>query len=119
MLVDTSVWIDHFRRRNADLEHLLEEGRVSTHPFVIGELACGSLAHRAQVLHLMAALPVATVATHEEALAFAERQRLGGIGIGWIDVHLLASARLTRQSLWSIDRGLRLAAERLGLADAE
>ena len=117
MLVDTSVWIDHFRRPNADLEHLLAEGVVSTHPFVIGELACGSLSRRAEVVQLMAALPVSTVATHEEALAFAERQLLAGTGLGWIDIHLLASARLTRQSLWSIDRRLRTAAVRLGLSD--
>jgi predicted nucleic acid-binding protein len=119
VLVDTSVWIDHFRRPNADLEHLLEDGRVSTHPFVIGELACGSLAHRAEVLRLMEELPLATVATHEEAITFIERQRLSGAGLGWIDVHLLASARLTRQSLWSLDRRLRTAAVRLGLVDPE
>jgi predicted nucleic acid-binding protein len=119
VLVDTSVWIEHFRRSNADLEHLLEEGRVSTHPFVIGELACGSLAHRTEVLRLIAALPVSVVATHDEAITFIERQRLAGTGLGWIDVHLLASARLTRQSLWSIDRRLRAAALRIGLGDPE
>jgi predicted nucleic acid-binding protein len=119
VLVDTSVWIDHFRRPSADLEHLLEEGRVWTHPFVIGELACGSLAHRTEVLRLIEALPISIVATHEEAIAFAERQRLAGTGLGWIDVHLLASARLARQSLWSIDRRLRAAAVRIGLGDPE
>ena len=119
MLVDTSVWIDHFRRPNADLEHLLDEGRVSTHPFVIGELACGSLARRIEILQLIEALPCTTVATHGEVLTFIERQRLNGAGLGWIDVHLLASARLTRQSLWSADRRLRSAALRLGLADPE
>ena len=119
MLVDTSVWIDHFRRPNADLEQLLDEGRVATHPFVIGELACGSLAQRAEVLRLIAALPFAAIATHDEVLTFVERQRLQGTGLGWIDVHLLASARLTRQSLWSTDRRLRAAALRLGLADPE
>ena len=119
MLVDTSVWIDHFRRPNADLEQLLDQGRVSTHPFVIGELACGSLAQRAEVLRLMEALPFAAVATHDEVIAFVDRQRLNGAGLGWIDVHLLASARLTRQSLWSVDRRLRTAALRLGLAEPE
>ena len=119
MLVDTSVWIDHFRRPNADLEYLLEEGRVSTHPFVIGELACGSLAHRTEILRLIEALPFAAVASHAEVMAFIERQRLHGTGLGWIDVHLLASARLAHQSLWSADRRLRTAALRLGLADPD
>ncbi len=119
MLVDTSVWIDHFRRPNADLEWLLDDGRVSTHPFVIGELACGSLTRRADVLRLIAALPFVPVATQDEVLAFVERQRLQGTGLGWIDVHLLASARLARQSLWSADRRLRTAALRLGLADPD
>jgi predicted nucleic acid-binding protein len=117
MLVDTSVWIDHFRRPNADLERLLEEGRVSTHPFVIGELACGSLAHRAEVLRLMKALPIAAVATHDEAMTLVERHRLESTGLGWTDAHLLASARLARQALWSTDRRLRTTAVRLGLVD--
>jgi predicted nucleic acid-binding protein len=119
VLVDTSVWIDHFRRPNADLELLLEEGRVWTHPFVIGELACGSLARRAEVLRLIETLPSAAVATHDEAMTLVERHRLEGTGLGWIDVHLLASARLTRQSLWSTDRRLRTTAVRLGLVDPE
>jgi hypothetical protein len=114
-----SVWINHFRRPNADLEHLLVEGLVTTHPFVIGELACGSLGRRAEVLRLIEALPAVPVATHEEVMTFIERQHLYGAGIGWIDVHLLASARLIRQSLWSADRRLRTAAVRLGLADHE
>jgi hypothetical protein len=117
VLVDTSVWIDHFREPNADLELLLEDGRVSTHPFVIGELACGSLSRRGEILRLMQALPCAAVATHDEVLAFVDRQGLHGTGLGWIDAHLLASARLTRQSLWSRDRRLRTAAVRLGLTD--
>ena len=119
MIVDTSVWIDHFREPNADLEWLLEEGRVATHPFVIGELACGSLHRRDDVIRLIAALPTAVVATDAEALALIERYRLHGSGLGWTDVHLLASARLTRQSLWSADRRLRQAAVRLGLADLD
>ena len=77
LLVDTSVWIDHFRRPNRDLEQLLDEGRVVTHPFVIGELACGSLHHRAEVLRLLDALPAAPLAAHDEVLMFVERQRSG------------------------------------------
>ena len=119
MLVDTSVWINHFRRPNADLEHLLGQGRVMTHPFVVGELACGLLGRRAEILRLMEALPAAPVATHDEVMMLIERQHLHGTGIGWIDAHLLASARLSRQPLWSADRRLRNAAVRLGLAGPE
>ena len=119
MLVDTSVWINHFRLPNVDLEQLLDEGRVATHPFVIGELACGSLRARTEVLRLIEALPFVPVATHDEVLAFIERQHLSGAGLGWIDMHLLASARLARQSLWSADRRLRQTATQLGLTDDE
>lgn len=119
MLVDTSVWIDHFRRSNRDLEYLLDEGLVLTHPFVIGELACGSLAKRAQVLDLLAALPTALVATSDEAHALVDLHRLFGTGLGWIDIHLLASAKLSQQPLWTADRRLRAAARRIGLADRE
>lgn len=119
MLVDTSVWINHFRRPNHDLEYLLGEGLVLTHPFVIGELACGSLAKRAQVLDLLRDLPTALVATSEEAHALVERHRLFSTGLGWIDIHLLASAKLSNQSLWSVDRRLRDTAQALGLAGPE
>ena len=119
MLVDTSVWVNHFRAPNLDLEYLLDEGQVATHPFVIGELACGSLKRRAEVLRLIEALPFVPVVTHDEVLAFIERQRLHGSGLGWIDVHLLASARLGRHSLWSADRRLRETAVRLGLDDSK
>jgi predicted nucleic acid-binding protein len=119
VLVDTSVWVNHFRAPNMDLQQLLDEGRVATHPFVIGELACGSLRRRAEVLRLIEALPLAPVATHDEVLALIERQRLHGSGLGWIDLHLIASARLGRHALWSADRRLRQTALRLGLADDE
>jgi predicted nucleic acid-binding protein len=119
VLVDTSVWINHFRASNAALDELLDEGGVSTHPFVLGELACGSLKHRAEILRLIAALPFTPVATHEEVLTLIERQRLHGAGLGWIDMHLLASARLGRQSLWSADRRLRNTADRLGLNELD
>jgi predicted nucleic acid-binding protein len=119
VLVDTSVWVNHFRAANMDLENLLDEGRVATHPFVIGELACGSLRRRIEVLRLIEALPFTPVASHDEVLTFIEREQLHGSGLGWIDMHLLASARLGRQSLWSADRRLRAAALRLGLAGAD
>jgi predicted nucleic acid-binding protein len=116
VLADTSVWIDHFRHGNARLEALLEEGQAWTHPFVVGELACGNLAKRAEVLRLLLELPKVVSATDDEVLAFVERHRLMGAGIGWIDAHLMAAAALTRTKLWSLDAKLARAARRLNLA---
>src|SRR4030066_1929605 len=104
MLVDTSVWVDHFRRRNAALAERLSRGGVRSHPFVTGELSCGNLRRRKEILSLLTALPRAAVAGHEEALAFVEANRLMGRGIGWVDVHLLASARLAGVPLWPLAR---------------
>jgi predicted nucleic acid-binding protein len=113
MLVDTSVWVDHLRRRNATLVGLLEQAQVWTHAFVIGELACGNLAQRDTVLDALAALPQAPVADHVEVLAFLDAHRLMGRGLGWFDVHLLASAKLARLPFWTLDK--RLAAVALTL----
>jgi predicted nucleic acid-binding protein len=118
MLVDTSVWVDHLRRGNAALVRLLNRDEVRTHPFVIGELACGNLRSRKEILALLAALPQAAVAGHRETLAFVEANRLMGRGIGWVDVHLLASARLTGIPLWTLDRRLKEIAGSLGLVPA-
>jgi len=115
-LVDTSVWIDHLRRRDPRLASLLAAGRVLCHPFVIGELACGVMRNRSEVLALLAALQQAQCAEHAEALAFVERHDLAGAGLGWIDVHLLSAAVLARASLWTLDRNLSSAASRLGLS---
>jgi hypothetical protein len=116
ILVDTSIWIDHLRRGNAALVSLLEEARVATHPFVLGELACGHLKNRVEVLTLLGALPQANRASHEEALSFLHAWRLFGTGLGWADVHLLASARLSGIRFWTQDSRLAEAAARLGLA---
>jgi hypothetical protein len=115
MLVDTSVWVDHFRRRNPRLVESLEAVQVATHPFVIGELACGNLARRADIIEALLALPYAPVVEHAEVLAFIESARLSGRGLGLIDVHLLASARLGRMSLWTLDKRLAAAARELSL----
>jgi predicted nucleic acid-binding protein len=116
ILVDTSVWIDHFRRGNATLERLLTEGLVFMHPSVLGELACGNLQKRSTVLHLLAALPCARVVEHHELLLFLEARKLYGIGLGWTDIGLLASAQLTGCGLWTLDKSLAGAAAKLGLA---
>ena len=116
ILVDTSVWIDHLHRSGAPaILPLLEAGEVVTHPFVIGELACGDLRNRERVLRLMAALPVSAVATDSEAMALIERHRLMGRGLGWIDVHLLASALLSGTRIWSRDKHLAGTAEKLNV----
>lgn len=119
ILVDTSVWIDHLRRGNARLAALLDAGQVVSHPFVIGELACGTLHRRSVVLALLARLPVSTTATHAEALALIETRRLMGRGLGYVDVHLLAATALDDARLWTADKRLDGAARVLGVAASE
>jgi hypothetical protein len=117
-LVDTSVWVEHLRRGHPGLAARLEEGQVATHPFVIGELACGHLRNRREALDLLRALPRADVAQHDEVMLFVERHRLMGSGLGWVDVHLLASAVLEGIPLWTMDARLRGVAARVGLGTA-
>ena len=116
ILVDTSVWIDHLRNGSEQLRELLLGDQVLMHPFIVGELACGRLNKRDLVLGSLHELPVAAIASHEEALAFLETERLTGWGIGWIDVHLLAAARLSRALLWTFDASLAKAAGSLGVS---
>lgn len=118
VLVDTSVWIEHLRQGNQRLTDLLTEGRVACHPFVVGEVACGSLRNRAEVLRLLAALPEAPMATHEEVLWLLESERLYSRGLGWVDVHLLASSRLMPCALWTLDKTLAAVAEELSSSEA-
>ena len=115
ILVDTSVWIDHLHAADRSLAAHLLEGRVACHPFVIGELAVGSLRSRAEILGLLGALPAAPIVSHGEVLMFIEARALMGLGLGWIDVHLLASARLAGYALWTKDRRLARIASRLGV----
>jgi len=114
-LVDTSVWVDHFRHGNRRLEALLVDGEVLCHPFVIGELACGNLKRRSETLALLRALPDAPIADADDLLTFIERHRLMGAGLGWVDVHVLSSVLLAHTYLWTLDRPLARAAGRLGL----
>jgi len=107
ILVDTSVWVDHLRVGDAQLAALLEGSQVLMHPFVVGELACGNLSNRAEVLALLGQLPRAAVATNEEALFFIERHELMGRGIGYVDAHLLAAVSLDAGTqLWTRDKRL-------------
>jgi predicted nucleic acid-binding protein len=117
ILVDTSIWVEHLRRRERVLVELLETGQVLTHPFVVGELACGVMQARNQVLALMRDLPQAPSASDDEALSLIERRRLMGRGIGYIDIHLLASAILANAAmLWTRDKRLATIADELGCA---
>jgi len=119
ILVDTSVWVDHLRDGTPALAAALEQGRV-THPFVLGELACGNLKNRGEVLQLLGELPAAPMATDPEALDFIERRALMGRGIGYVDVHLLASVALAGTAqLWTRDKRLAAIAADLELAYAE
>jgi predicted nucleic acid-binding protein len=117
ILVDTSVWVEHLRNHHEALARLLNIGAVLAHPFITGELALGRMRQREIVLTTLAALPRAAVATDAEVLRFIERQALFGRGIGYVDVHLLAAARLTEAaSLWTSDKRLHSVADELGLA---
>jgi len=113
VLIDTSVWVSHLREGSAQLKALLNEGTVVCHPFVIGELACGTIRNRALIFSLLQSLPVADTAEHSEVLQFIEHNRLAGKGLGYVDVHLLASAVLTGVSLWTFDIKLQQASAKL------
>ncbi len=106
ILVDTSVWVDHLRSGTIGLDALLNDGLVVCHPFIIGELACGYLKNRTEILNLLTELPMAIRADDEELITFIDQYTLMGKGLGYIDIHLLMSAMLTKIPLWTIDRRL-------------
>jgi predicted nucleic acid-binding protein len=116
LLVDTSVWVKHLRFGDVVLEGFLDDGHVLCHPFIVGELACGNLKNRAEILALLQALPMATMAEHREVLRFIGDQRLMGQGLGFVDMHLLASAVLSDIRLWTLDKKLRRVALKMGMA---
>ncbi|MGA2027021.1 MAG: type II toxin-antitoxin system VapC family toxin [Syntrophobacteraceae bacterium] len=113
VIVDTSVWVAHLRDGNIGLETLLNEGHVAGHSFIIGELACGNLENRSEILSLLHALPMAIHAEHHEVMELIETHSLMGKGLGYIDMHLLASAFLTDVPLWTLDRKLDGTASKL------
>jgi predicted nucleic acid-binding protein len=117
ILVDTSVWIDHLRKSDVTLFHLLRQRHVLTHPLIIDEIAVWSFKNRSGILTELGLLPIATVAEHEEVLHFISHHRLHGLGIGYIDAHLLAAVQLTPgATLWTRDKRLATVAEALKLA---
>jgi len=116
VLVDTSLWVGHLREMHAGLANLLADGEVACHPFIMGELACGNLKNRTEVLSLLGALPMVATAEHEEVLAFIESHSLMGKGLGYVDVHLLASVALSRVPIWTFDKKLEQVADMLGVS---
>jgi len=115
VLVDTSVWINHLRDGDKHLEKLLFDGDVVCHTNIIGELACGNLKNRMEIISLLQALPVAPTIEFQEYLYFIEQNQLSGKGIGFVDIHLLASAKLGQVPLWTADKRLKAAAVNLEL----
>lgn len=116
ILADTSVWVSNLRRGNSKFEQLLNDGDVLCHPFIIGELACGNIKNRIEILSLLDALPKANLLDNEEILLFIEKNNLMGKGFGLIDVHLLGSAILSEVALWTLDFTLQQEAHILGVS---
>jgi predicted nucleic acid-binding protein len=116
VLVDASVWIHHLHRSDPGLVALLQASEVVMHSAVLGELACGTLSTRRELLSLWSALPAAAEVSPAEALRLIEEKRLWGKGLGWIDVLLIGSTLLSPARLWTRDRPLMRAAKELGLA---
>lgn len=116
VLVDTSVWVRHLRKVDPELTTRLKNGEVFCHPFVIGEIACGTLKNRTAILSLLRALPAAIQAGHEEVMDFIENYSLMGKGLGYIDIHLLASARLSNIPIWTLDKALNEVSSKIKLA---
>ena len=115
VIVDTSIWVTHLRQGSRQLEKLLMDAEVMCHPFIIGELACGNLKNRNEIISLLQSLPMAPTIEFDEFLFFIDRNHLMGKGVGFVDVHLLASAQLTGIPLWTADKRLKSAADQLKL----
>jgi hypothetical protein len=115
VLVDTSVWVSHLRDGNVGLEKLLNDGEVVCHPFIVGELACGNLKNRHEILTSLQSLPMTILAEDVEVLSFIENHQLMGKGLGYIDVHLIAAAVLTDVPLWTLDKTLDKITKKIGI----
>lgn len=117
ILADTSVWVEHLRSRDERLEKLLLAEKITIHPFITGEIALGNLRNRQEIIVLMQSLPQVLKAEESEVLRFISDYSPAGSGVGYIGVHLLASARLSSASIWTYDTKLAEAASRLGLKE--
>ena len=115
ILVDTSVWINHLRENNEHLKQMLLKGRVMCHEYIVGELACGNIKNRKEILTFLKALPAVPLIDFNEYLYFVEEHQLNGSGIGFVDIHLLASTKLSQTKLWTEDKRLKAAASKLGI----
>ncbi|VAX34997.1 Toxin 1, PIN domain [hydrothermal vent metagenome] len=115
IIVDTSIWISHLRKKNILLTKELLTTNILIHPFIIGELACGNLKNRKEFISLLQTLPQTQTVTQEEILYFIEHHQLMGLGIGFIDIHLLASTQLTKSLLWTADKKLHAIAKKFNL----
>ncbi len=115
VLVDTSVWVSHLRHGNPKLQEMLQEGKVVSHTFIIGELACGNIRNRTEIISLMQSLPMLDSIEHEELLLFIEHNKMMGTGLGFVDVHLMAAAMLAGIPLWTQDKKLKQACSTLGI----
>lgn len=116
VLVDTSIWVAHLKYGHSGLKQLLGDGEAACHPFIIGELACGTLENRKEIISLLQTLPQAQVVEQPELLTFIERRKLYAAGIGFVDVHLLAASLVSGFAFWTHDRRLNQAAKRLEVA---
>lgn len=115
VLVDTSVWIEHFRRGSPKLKDLLHDEQVLGHSLIVGELACGNIKNRDEILSLLQALPQATEAENHEVLLVLEKKKLFGKGLSWIDICLLISVLISGSALWTLDKRLQKIARSLDL----
>jgi predicted nucleic acid-binding protein len=115
VLVDTSVWINHLREGDKNLTILLENGLVACHPFIIGELACGNMKNRNEIINLLNALPSVPLLEHYEIMEFIEGRKIMNQGIGYVDVHILGSAIIAETPLWTLDKSLNKIARELAI----
>ena len=116
VLVDTSVWIDHFYKKNDHLVNLLNEGKVYTHEYIIGEIACGNISNRDEIIQLLRSLSFTLSISQEEILDFISNSHLYGKGLGFIDIHLLASSLISNAKLWTKDKKLNHVAKELNIS---
>ena len=116
ILADTSVWVDHLRSGNDQLADYLNTGNIVCHPYILGELACGNIKNRDEILNMLSALPSTRVAEHGEVMYLISRHKLHGRAIGWIDAHLLSSALMSKCKLWTLDKPLKKIAKDLNIS---